>query len=144
MDSAVVVGETARPALDGGAARLTIDQHLRAALVDLSQSVVERQRLQPILTLDRHERRLCRRAGMGVDWRARNHGEALGLQCLEPQPISTAGDRRLVAGGKQYFENQEQHALHGYGDRLQTVEDSDNDGPLISAPPTSLGTVMDG
>src|SRR3546814_12726815 len=35
MDSAVVVGETARPALDGGAARRTIDQNLRAARADL-------------------------------------------------------------------------------------------------------------
>src|SRR3546814_15701250 len=89
MDSAVVVGETARPALDGGAARLTIDQHLRAALVDLSQSVVERQRLQPILTLARHERRLCRRAGVGVDWHARNLGKAIGLICLCPPLICT-------------------------------------------------------
>src|SRR3546814_3629135 len=111
MDSAVVVGETARPALDGGAARLTIDQHLRAALVDLSQSVVERQRLQPILTLDRHERRLCRRAGMGVDWRARNHGEALGLQCLEPQLIGAAGDRRLDAGGRSEEHTSELQSL---------------------------------
>src|SRR3546814_6014935 len=92
-DSAVVVGETARPALDGGAARLTIDQHLRAALVDLSQSVVERQRLQPILTLDRHERRLCRRAGMGVDWRARNHGERSEERRVGKECVSTCRSR---------------------------------------------------
>src|SRR3546814_10583090 len=47
---------------------------------------------------------------MGVDWRARNHGEALGLQCLEPQLIGAAGDRRLDAGGKQSFEDIEQRS----------------------------------
>src|SRR3546814_18290543 len=73
---------------------------------------------------------------MGVDWRARNHGEALGLQCLEPQLIGAAGDRRLDAGGKQSFEDIEQDLLHGDGERQHTVEEGADAGQVIT--PTDI------
>src|SRR3546814_11746463 len=101
MDDAFVVDEAAGPNLDGGATRARVDDKLAAPARDDAHRVLERERRDAVLALDRKQLRQRAGAGMRLDRLARGHREALGAQGLAARLVGSRPERartRVVCG----------------------------------------------